>query len=164
MPTVQQKKKKTRHTVWLVGGALTLTNFFFQVYVYFSFGHSFRGFLKNEIILFIHLFLFLYLLLVIFLGWGLHNHFISLKVFFCFAYAWAFVRVFWRHSWFVFSRCLSGEEIASFPIGSVFGFSWTKMSCQSCSFNYYNCIVQFFENDEKSMEFLHSHDCHLPPM
>ena len=39
----------------------------------------------------------------------------------------------------------------------IFGFSWTKMSCQSCSFNYYNCIVQFFENDEKSMEFLRSH-------
>ena len=31
------------------------------------------------------------------------------------------------------------------------------MSCQSCSFNYYSCIVQFFGNDRKSMEFLRSH-------
>ena len=31
------------------------------------------------------------------------------------------------------------------------------MSYQSCSFNYYNCIVQFFENGEKSMEFLCPH-------
>ena len=39
----------------------------------------------------------------------------------------------------------------------IFGFSWTKMSSQLCSFNYYSCIVQFFENDEKNMEFLCSH-------
>ena len=65
-----------------------------------------------------------------------------------------FVRVFLAPFLFRFFRCFSDEEIASFPRGSVFGFSWTKMSCQSCSFNYYSCIVQFFENDEKSMEFL----------
>ena len=55
------------------------------------------------------------------------------------------------------SRCFYDEEIASFPIGPIIGFSWIKMPCQSCSFNYYSCIVQVFENDEKSMGFLCSH-------
>ena len=88
----------------------------------------------------------------------MYNPFIYPNFIFCFACARAFVRDFATilalFFFFFFPRCFSDEHIASFPIGSIFGFSWTKMSCQSWSFNCYSCIVQFFLNDMKNMEFL----------
>ena len=153
MPTVQQKKNKENKTYCVVGG----TNFG-QFFFFFFFSTLYLLFLRvqlqriffflNEITLFIQLFLFL--LLVIFLG-------VVAKSFYLYN--------------FVFLLCVLqffGTILDSFffqmflwwassPIESIFGFHWTKMSCQSCSFNYYSCIVQFFESNEESMEFLCSH-------
>ena len=102
------------------------------------------------------LFFFPFLILAIFLfEWGIYNPLIYPSFSFCFMHVWAFVN-FSYHSWSVFFPDVSDKEIALFPLGSIFGFSWTNMPCQPCSFNYYSCIVQFFENYEKSMVFLHS--------
>ena len=150
----------------VVGGGSNLGQFFFNFVLTFLTGTASDDFF-NVIILFIQLFIFLFLLLVIFYGGYIIILFFQI-FFFCFARAWAFVRVFWRHSWFVFSRCFSDEEIASFPIGSIFGFSWTNMSSQSCSFIYYSCIVDFFlKRWEKYgisvFPWRLTHHCHLPP-
>ena len=138
----------------MVGGSTNLGQFFSTLYWPFLRARLQRIFLKNEIILFSQLFLFLFL--VIFFV-GAYIILLSIQFFSAFRVRGRLLEFFGAIFDPFFFRCFSDEEITSFPIGSIFGFSWTKMSCQSCSFNYYSCIIQFFENDEKSMEFLRSH-------
>ena len=149
-----EKRKKLRHTGWW-WWVLNLA-IFLHLCTYFSYRHSFRGFLKKWIFSFSFFLFGSYFSVEVTYSYCL-SHFFSalhmrrrlLEFFFFFG---AILDCF-----FFFSRYFSDKEIASFPIGSIFGFSWNKMSCQLYSFSYYSCIVQFFENDEKSMEFLRSH-------